>query len=128
MASQVGASMVSADLGTFAGMFNNKNVAMCYAPALAYEALELHKGMGAKGGVLKYPLAMVTFQVLTRSSQFSPDYANASRKWAADNFNKFQALNQMAESKIPSSSLDFSVRCGQSSLRYNVSANANQTA
>ena len=25
MASQVGASMVSADLGTFAGMFNNKN-------------------------------------------------------------------------------------------------------
>ncbi len=104
MASQVGASMVSADLGTFAGMFNNKNVAMCYAPALAYEALELQKGMGTKGGVLKYPLAMVTFQVLTRSSKFSPEYGNASRKWAAANFDKFQALNQMAESKIPKSS------------------------
>lgn len=104
MASQVGASMVSADLGTFAGMFNNKNVAMCYAPALAYEALELHKGMGAKGGVLKYPLAMVTFQVLTRSSRFTRDYGNTSRKWASDNFKKFQALNQLAESKIPKAS------------------------
>jgi len=104
MASQVGASMVSADLGTFAGMFNNKNVAMCYAPALAYEALELHKGMGTKGGVLKYPLAMVTFQVLTRATKFPPEYANSSRKWASENFKKFQALNQQAESKIPTAS------------------------
>lgn len=104
MASQVGASMVSADLGTFAGMFNNKNVAMCYAPALAYEALELHKGMGKRGGVLQYPLAMVTFQILTRSSKFSTEFQNASRKWASDNFKKFQALNQQAESKIPQAS------------------------
>ena len=43
MASQVGASVVGAEIGTFAGMFNNKNVTICYAPALACKPLNFTK-------------------------------------------------------------------------------------
>jgi len=103
MAAHVGASSVGADIATFAGLFNNKNVSMCYSPALAYQALELHKGIGSKGGVIRYPLAQVTFQILTRSAAFNPDFMLSSRKWAASNFSRFLALNKQAESKIPSS-------------------------
>lgn len=101
MASQVGASVVGAEIGTFAGMFNNKNVAICYAPALAYEALELYKGMGGSGGVIKYPLAQVTFQVLIRSSKFPVTFAAESRKWATQNFDRFKGMAVQAEKKIP---------------------------
>ena len=100
MASQVGASVVGAEIGTFAGMFNNKNVAICYAPALAYEALELYKGMGNGGGVINYPLAQVTFQVLIRS-KFPATFAAESRKWAQQNFDRFKGMALQAEKKIP---------------------------
>ena len=100
MVSHVGASSVSADMATFAGMFNNGNVAMCYAPAIAYHALELHKGLGNKGGIIRYPLAQVTFQILIRSAGFPAEFPNASRKWAASNFNRFKALATQAEKKI----------------------------
>ena len=89
MASQVGASVVGAEIGTFAGMFNNKNVAICYAPALAYEALELYKGMGNSGGVINYPLAQVTFQVLIEAASFLRRLLE-SRKWAQQNFDRFK--------------------------------------
>ncbi|MEE2960986.1 MAG: putative solute-binding protein [Myxococcota bacterium] len=103
MAKHVGASMVGADLGTFAGMFNNKNVALCYAPATAYQALELHKGIGKNGGVIRFPLAQVTFQVLTRAENFSDVFMKSSRSWAAQNFDRFLKLSMQAESTIPKS-------------------------
>jgi hypothetical protein len=101
MVAHVGASAVSADMATFAGMFNNGNVAMCYAPAIAYHALELHKGLGKKGGIIRYPLAQVTFQILIRSENFPPEFGNNSRKWAADSFERFKGLATQAENKIP---------------------------
>ena len=67
-------------------MFNNKNVAMCYAPALAYEALELTKAW-ARRRREKLPIGHGHISSPDQSSKFGPDYANASRKWAADNFN-----------------------------------------
>ena len=52
---EVGASMVTADVGTFAPMFNNGAVDACYAPAVAYAPLELSKGLGKQGGIVRYP-------------------------------------------------------------------------
>ena len=55
MVKKVGASMIAADVSTFSGMFNNSSVDACYAPAFAYKALELYKGIGSTGGVIRYP-------------------------------------------------------------------------
>jgi hypothetical protein len=98
---QVGASLVAADIGTFAGMFNNGNVDACYAPGTAYKALELYKGIGAKGGVIKYPIAQLTFQLLVRSASFPEGFGQKSREWSAQNFKRVAALAQNAEKNIP---------------------------
>jgi TRAP-type C4-dicarboxylate transport system substrate-binding protein len=53
----IGATMVPVSIATFAPRFNNGYVDLAYAPAIAYEPFEMYKGMGDKGGVLRFNLA-----------------------------------------------------------------------
>ncbi len=102
MVDRAGASMVPADIGTFAGMFNNGSVDIAYAPATAYGPLELHKGLGKKGAVVRYPLAQLTLQLLARKDAgLPPEFGNASRKYAAEHFDKVLKLTRRAEAQIP---------------------------
>ncbi|MGM0577818.1 MAG: putative solute-binding protein [Myxococcota bacterium] len=101
MVRQVGASMVSADIGTFAGMFNNGSVDACYAPAAAYQALELYKGLKGGGGIVKYPLAQMTIQILVRSDDFPGDFAQKSREYAAKHFDQAVRVAKKFEGAIP---------------------------
>jgi len=101
MVQQVGASMVVADIGTFAGMFNNGGVHACYAPATAYQPLELKKGLGTKGGIVRYPLAQLTMQVVIRAADFPAAFGQKSREWAAKEFSKFLKVITKADKSIP---------------------------
>ena len=101
MVKRVGASMVAADVGTFSGMFNNHNVDACYAPAFAYDALELYKGLGDAGAVVRYPLAQLTLQVLIRTKDFPEGFGQKSRTMAAQNFDKGLKVARDSEKRIP---------------------------
>lgn len=101
MVRQVGASLVPADVSNFAGMFNNGAVDACYAPASAYKALELYKGVGDKGGVIRYPLAQMTLQLLIRTADFPEGFGQSSREYSLKNFSKGLAMVQKAESDVP---------------------------
>lgn len=103
MVGLVGASMASADVGTFAGMFNNGSVDACYAPAVAYKALELYKGVGKKGGVLRYPLAQMTLQLLFRSADFPDGFGQHARDYAVQHFDSALKAVKDAEKEIPKS-------------------------
>lgn len=98
---QVGAAIVAADVGTFSGMFNNGSVDAAYAPATAYKALELYKGVGKKGGVINYPLAQLSFQLLIRTSDFPEAFPNASRAHVAKQFSAALQMVKAAEKDIP---------------------------
>ncbi len=102
MVDRAGASMVPADIGTFAGMFNNGSVDVCYAPATAYQPLELQKGLAKKGGIARYPLAQLTLQLLARVGRFPEGFGNASRRYAADHFGQMMRLVKRAEKSVPS--------------------------
>ncbi len=100
MVRTVGSSMVSADVGTFAGMFNNGSVDACYAPATAYRVLELYKGVGTKGGVIRYPLAQLTLQLLIRTGDFPAGFGQATREYYARRFDADLRIVRAAESSI----------------------------
>ncbi len=100
MVDVVGAAMVPAEVGTFAGIFNNGRADACYAPATAIKPLELKKGMGRKGGIVKYALGQLTFQVIVRSSDMPAGYGVKSRKWAAGQFDTGLKMARKAEAKI----------------------------
>lgn len=100
MVDVVGASMVPAEVGTFAGIFNNGRADACYAPATAFKPLELHKGMGKKGGVVRYALGQLTFQVIARTKDMPDGYGAKSRKWAASQFDEGLKMARKAEAGI----------------------------
>ncbi len=70
MVQQIGAQPVPSDITSFGGKFNNGQVDIIAAPALAFRPLELYRGMGDKGAIFDLPLAMMTGSIVFHRSKF----------------------------------------------------------
>lgn len=101
MVNYVKATVVPSDITNFAGKFNNGSVDTAYAPAFAYEALELYKGIGDNGGIVDYPLAQLTIQIIARDEVLDDDTAQAARAVAWDMFPQAMDLIRRQEQAIP---------------------------
>ena len=101
MVNYVKATVVPSDITNFAGKFNNGSVDTAYAPAFAYEALELYKGIGKEGGVVDYPLAQLTMQVIARDDVLPDDKAQTAREVAWGMFPQAMNLISGQEAAIP---------------------------
>lgn len=98
-----GASMVSADISTFAGIFNNGAADICYSPTTAFKPLELEKGVKEKGGIVRYPIAQLTGQILTHADRFPADFGEKSRQYGSENYKKILQLSTKSEADIKDS-------------------------
>ena len=72
MISGLGAQPVPADFSTYAGKFNNGQADIIAAPAMGFKPMELYKGIGTKGGVIRFPLLQATGTVLIRRDLILP--------------------------------------------------------
>lgn len=97
----IGATMVPVSIATFAPRFNNGYVDLAYAPAIAFEPFEMYKGMGDKGGILRFNLAQMNGQLILRKDKFPKDFGQSSRNYAYKNFNKALEHIVTAEKNIP---------------------------
>jgi len=79
----VGAQPVAADVSNFGSYFNNGVVDVIVAPSIAYQPLELYRGIKKNGGVVRFPVAMVTYQIIFRKSKFEPGSGLKLRKYVA---------------------------------------------
>jgi hypothetical protein len=80
---KVGAQPVSVDLLTIGGKFNNGQVDMIALPALAFKPLELYKGLGTKGAIVRFPVVQVTGDIVIRPEKFPAGFGQKSRDWFA---------------------------------------------
>jgi len=101
MVNKVGGIVVPADLGSIGPKFNNGDVDICYMSAVGYGPFELHRGLGAGGGVIKAPLAQATFQVLIHKDKFPADFGAKSHAYWAANFDKALSAVRKADAQIP---------------------------
>jgi TRAP-type C4-dicarboxylate transport system substrate-binding protein len=97
----VGASIVPANSANFSGKFNNGSVDVAYAPAVAYKPLELYKGIGKKGGIVRYNLAYLDFQILVHKDRFTPEFGIQSRKTVAEAYDKVAEFVNRDTQAIP---------------------------
>ena len=103
LANVAGASPVGASIASFGPMFNNGSVDLAYAPAFAYNALELYKGLGDNGGIADFVLGMLSGQILIHEDRFPDGFGQKSRSWVFNNM--FDSTLQRvtgAEDDIPS--------------------------
>lgn len=101
MVEHVGATMVPSSVATFAPRFNNGDVDIAYAPAIAYEPFEMYKGLGKKGAIYKFSLAQMNFQMVTYKDRFPKGFAQKSRQYAFKNFKEALKHIATAEAGIP---------------------------
>jgi hypothetical protein len=100
MAKEVGMSTKSATTATFGPMYNSSSVDTIYAPATAYEPLELYRGIGSNGGIINFPLSQLTLQLVLRKDKFPAGFGQWGREWAYNYFDKALGLVKAAEAKV----------------------------
>jgi hypothetical protein len=88
LVNHIGASMVPSNSANFSGKFNNGSVDVAYAPAVAYKPLELYKGLQDNGGILRFILAYMDFQIIIRTDKFPADFGQNSRSKVASYFDR----------------------------------------
>ena len=101
MVQRVGAQPVSADITTFGGMFNNGQVDIVGAPAVAFKPLELHKGLGSKGAIVRFPILQVTGNVIIRQNKFPAGFGQKSREWISSQLPRAMQSVEKTERDIP---------------------------
>lgn len=80
MVQQLGAQPVASDITNFGGKFNNGQVDIIAAPAVAFKPLELYRGVGTKGAVYRLPLAMMSGSVIFRRDKFIKEVPDLDEK------------------------------------------------
>ena len=84
----IGTTSVSTSISELYKKFNTGAVDVTYGPAVVYEAMELHKGMGNNGGVICFPVAQLTLQIMTHKALFPENFGQKSRLYALSQFDK----------------------------------------
>ncbi|MDX1588386.1 MAG: putative solute-binding protein [Oleiphilaceae bacterium] len=100
MVRHVGASVVGSSTTSFAGRFNNGSVDAAYAPAVAYNPMELYRGLGENGGILDYTLAQMNFQILLRRDRFPEGYGQTVRDYAFSRIDEAFEIIREAEQEV----------------------------
>lgn len=101
MVERVGGKPVAVDINNLSAKFNGGEVDMIAAPTLAYKPLELNKGIGAKGGIARFPLLILTYQVVLNQSKFPAGFGEKSREHWVGEFDRAMKLVQNADASIP---------------------------
>lgn len=101
LVAQVGAQAVSVDVTTAGPKFNNHQIDIVPAPIVAYKPLELHKGLGEKGGIVKFPLTQISANFIIRKEKFPEGFGQKSREWVAGQLGRTFNIISKYEKEIP---------------------------
>ncbi len=97
LAQRIGMTPVSSSIMNALQKFNNKAVDITGAPGLAYEPMEMYKGLEPGGGIIRWPTLQITMQIMVRWDKVPSDFGQKSRTHFA---NKYPAqIKKIVESE-----------------------------
>lgn len=101
IAKTIGMTPVSSGIRNALQKFNNRVVDVTGAPALAYEPMEMYKGLEPNGGIINWPSLQVTMQLLVRWKKVPEGFGQKSRELMANEYhNEIKEIEQ-SERAIP---------------------------
>ena len=100
---QIGAQPVSADITNFGPKFNNGSVDIIAAPAVAYRPLELYRGIGTKGAIIRFPIAMLTYQIVINKEAFPVGTGQKMRTYIGEQYDRAMDVIRKIELDVPES-------------------------
>lgn len=101
MIKKVGAKPVPINIGNMGTKFNTKQVEAMGTPAIAVTAFELHKGMGDKGAIFRFPVTFVSMNLVLNGKEFPPTFGAKGRRWFASQTPRMMDIVMRLEKAIP---------------------------
>ena len=101
MVAGIGATPVPSDIVSAPNKFNNGVVDILAAPLVAYELLELYKGMEPKGGIVDYPIAQLSMQLVGRLDKFPNEIAQLIREASFEAYDQVRERVKVEEDRVP---------------------------
>lgn len=101
MVQKIGAQPVASDVTNFAGKFNNGQVDIVAAPAIAFKPLELYKGLGTKGAIVRFPIVQLTGNIIIHLSKFPAGFGQKSREYVVSQLDRAFSIIKKTETDIP---------------------------
>lgn len=92
---------VSADISSFASKFNRGELDMVAAPSIAYKPLELYKGIGEDGAITRFPIMILTYQLILNRTRFPDNVGAQSRVFWLSQFDRALQVIRQADAGIP---------------------------
>lgn len=68
---------------------------------VAYKPFELYKGLGDKGGIVKFPLTQISANFIIRKDKFLEGFGQKSREWVAGQLGRTFNIIAKYEKEIP---------------------------
>ena len=101
MVRRIGGSVVPSSLANLAGQFNSGGVDIIFAPAVAYNIMELYKGLNNGGGIINYPLLNTSLQIIIHHKAFPEGFGQKMREYSLSQIDSMLKLVNEAEKEIP---------------------------
>ena len=101
MVAAIGATPIATDIVSAPNKFNNGLIDVLPAPLMAYEPLELYRGMGKDGGIVDYPLTQLTMQLIGRIDKFPNEVAQLVREASFESFDQILERLAQEEKRVP---------------------------
>jgi Family of unknown function (DUF6091) len=98
---KIGAIPVPVDISNVHLKFNSGQIDVVNLPTLAYRPLELSRGLGTRGGVARFPLMIVTYQIVLRRTKLPDGFGPWSRTYWMSQFDRMMQLIRTGDSTIP---------------------------
>jgi len=98
----LGRPSMSSTIAEMYTKFNTGLVDVSYGPAVVYQAMELHKGIQPNGGVVRFPVAQLSLQIIIRQAEFPKEFGQQSRNYTLSQFDKAVRQAQSYEDRIAS--------------------------
>lgn len=100
MAHEFAVIPVASDLNHYGSLFNEGDVDIIIAPMVLYKPMELHRGIGDDGGIIRRPLFQFTIQLIALKNRFPEDFGAKSRQFLHDQIDKVMAVIRRNESAV----------------------------
>ena len=101
MVQQIGANPVPTALVSAGAKFNNRVVDVLPAPLVAYNVMELYKGIGTTGGIVNHAFSQITLQMVGNIEKFPNELAQLIREDFVKRFDRISSLVKAQIGDIP---------------------------
>lgn len=101
MIKRIGGTPVFMEVDTAGLRVQDRNVDIVPLPSYSFDAFEVYRALGTKGGISRFPVSFMTMNLIARQKAFPENFAAKSRLWFSAQSPRLMKKIQYYDNKVP---------------------------